>query len=283
MFDRLSRSWRLVKASASVLRQDKELVLFPLISVASLVLLVAAFAVPVIGLGALDGLHRRGDLSVAAYVVAFLFYFSQYFIIFFFNEALVGPAMIRLDGGDPTLGDGLRVATSRIGAIAGYALIAATVGMILRAIQERVGFIGRIVVGLIGVAWNIATFLVVPVLVADDGGPIDAVKHSARLVKKTWGENVIGNAGIGIVFGFLSFLVVVLGIGAFAMALMAKSMGLALLLVPALVGVVLVFLFLVHSALSGIYAAALYRYALGKPSQGFEGTVLQAAFAPKWR
>src|SRR5258706_5215313 len=142
-----------------------------------------------IGLGALDGLsgHSNDGISAAYYAVAFLFYFSQYFVIFFFNAALVGAAMIRLDGGDPSFGDGIRVATSRIGVIAGYALIAATVGMILRAIQERVGFIGRLVVGLIDMGWSLATYLVVPGLVARDGGPLDAVQESAALFKKTWG------------------------------------------------------------------------------------------------
>src|SRR5450432_2613529 len=142
MFSRLGRSWGLVKASASVLRQDKELLLFPLISLAALGLVVASFALPVIGLGVLKGFAAgaRSEISAGLYVVAFLFYFSQYFVIFFFNVALVGAAMIRLDGGNPTLGDGIRVATSKIASIAGYALIAATVGMILRAIQERVGF-----------------------------------------------------------------------------------------------------------------------------------------------
>jgi hypothetical protein len=282
MFARLSRSWALAKASAAVLRDDKELLLFPLCSGASLIVLTLAFLLPAVGLGALDALFdEAGNVHPAGYALAFLFYFSQYFIIFFFNAGLVGSAMLRLGGAQPTFRDGMRLASRRVVAIAGYALIATTVGIILRTLQERVGFIGRIVVGLIGIGWNIATFLVVPVLVADDGGPIAAVKHSARLVKKTWGENIIGNVGIGLVFGVLSMGVVLLGIAAFVMALIAKSLVLALLVVPALTGVALVFLFLVHAALSGIYAAALYRYALGKPSQGFEGTVLHAAFAAK--
>src|SRR4051812_17691344 len=240
MFARLSRSWALAKASAAVLRADKELLLFPLCSGASLIVLTLAFLLPAVGLGALDALFDdAGNVHPAGYALAFLFYFSQYFIIFFFNAALVGSAMLRLGGATPTFRDGIRLATRRIGPIAGYALIATTVGIALRTLQERVGFIGRFVVALIGVAWNIATFLVVPVLVADDGGPIDAVKHSARLVKKTWGENIIGNAGIGLAFGFISFGVLVLAIGAFMMALMAKSLVLAFFVVPAATAVAL--------------------------------------------
>src|SRR5258708_7722132 len=225
MFTRLSRSWELVKASASVLRQDKELLLFPLISMGALVLVVASFALPVFGLGMLQSISGGSDkrISVGLYAVAFLFYFSQYFVIFFFNAALVGAAMIRLDGGDPTFSAGMRIATSKIGAIAGYALVAATVGMILRAIQERVGFIGRIIVGILGVGWTLATYLVVPVLATRDVGPIEAVKESATLLKKTWGENVIGQVGLGAAFGLIFFGEILFGIFLVILAAFAQS------------------------------------------------------------
>ena len=283
MFARLSRSWTLVKASASVLRQDKELLVFPMVSLVALGFVMAAFILPIFGLGMLDGMSG-GDsatLEVGVYVVAFLFYFCQYFVIFFFNAALVGAAMIRLDGGNPTLGDGLRIATSRIGAIAGYAFIAATVGMILRAIQERVGFIGKIVVAMLGVGWALATYLVVPVLVVQKVGPIDAIKESAVLLKKTWGENVIGQAGIGLAFGFIFMGVILVSIvlmfGAFASGSVAVVVAAAVvvLLAVGLTG-------LIQAALGGIYAAALYRYAgTGKPTPGFEPETLKLAFAPK--
>ena len=282
MFARLSRSWALVKASASVLRQDKELLVFPLVSLAALGLVVAAFALPVFGLGVLDGLSGGGKaVEAGAYVLAFLFYFSQYFVIFFFNSALVGAAMIRLDGGNPTLGDGLRIATSRIGAIAGYALIAATVGMILRAIQERVGFVGKIIVGLLGVGWAIATYLVVPVLVTRNVGPVDAIKESAGLLKKTWGENVIGQVGLGLAFGLIFMGVIACSVLLIGLAVATQSVA-----VIVLAGIVVILAVgitgLAQSALAGIYAAALYRYAsTGKPTPGFEPEALKLAFAPK--
>jgi hypothetical protein len=283
MFARLSRSWTLVKASAAVLRQDKELLLFPLISMLALALVVLSFALPVFGLELLDGLAGGADggVTLAGYAVAFLFYFSQYFVIFFFNAALVGAAMIRLDGGDPTFGDGMRIARSRIGAIAGYALIAATVGMVLRAIQERVGFVGKIIVGMLGVGWTIATYLVVPVLVTRDTGPVEAVKESALLIKKTWGENVIGQAGLGLAFGLIMFAVIAAGAVLVVAALTTQSAAavvvtlLVVMLAVAITG-------LVQSALTGIYAAALYRYATdGEATQGFDTNALRAAFAPK--
>lgn len=283
MFDRLSRSWTLVKASASVLRQDKELVVFPLISFVSLIAVLACFAVPVIGLGFVESFNRHGGaLTAAHYVVAFLFYFSQYFVIFFFNSALVGAAMIRLDGGTPTVGEGIRIATSRIGAIAGYALIAATVGLVLRMIQERVGFVGKIIVGLLGAGWSIATFLVVPVIVSrTDVGPIDAVKESATLLRKTWGENLIGQVGISAAFGLI-FLGVFM-CGALLVALAVASHSIALIVAALVIAVLAIGLTgLVQAALSGIYEAALFRYATdGSQTPGFATDTLQLAFRAK--
>ena len=282
MFDRLSRSWHLVKASASVLQQDKELLWFPLISTAALVVVMACFALPVFGLAAIDGLERAdGSTSPLVYVIAFLFYFVQYSVIFFFNTALVGAAMIRLGGGDPTFRDGMRIATSKIGTILGYAFIAATVGMVLRVIQERVGFVGKIIVGLLGVGWTIATFLVVPVLAARDVGPIEAIKESATLLKDTWGENVIGQAGMGFAFGLIFMGVVFCGI--FLIALTVATHSVYLIAVAVVVTVLAVGItVLIQAALAGIYSAALYRYATaGKGSPGFEADAMKLAFAPK--
>ena len=283
MFARLSRSWTLVKASASVLNQDKELLVFPLVSMGALSFVVLAFAFPIFGLGVLDGLTggQDGRIEIAAYAVAFLFYFAQYLVIFYFNTALVGAAMIRLDGGNPTLSDGLRIATSRLGTIVGYALISATVGVVLRAIQERVGFVGKIIVGLLGVGWAIATYLVVPVLAAQKIGPIDAIKESASLLRKTWGENLIGQAGLGIAFGFIFFAVIVFCFVIFGLALATNSV--AVIVTAGIVCLIAIAMTaLIQAALGGIYAAALYRYATkGEQTQGFAPETLKLAFAPK--
>ena len=280
MFERFSRSWGLIKASAGVLSKDKEQLEFPLLSAVCTLIVLAAFLLPAFGLGALDGL-REGGVSPTAYVFAFLFYLVQYFVIFFFNSALVGAAMIRLDGGDPTLRDGLRIASSKALPILGYAAIAATVGMILRAIQERAGFLGRLVAGFLGVAWTLASFLVVPALVSRDVGPIDAVKESAVLLKKTWGENLIGQGGVGLVFGFLFFALIILGGGAIIAAATTGN-GVLIGLVVAIVIIALLLAGLVQAALSGIYSAALYRYAVGAgDSEGFDAQLLGQAFRAK--
>ena len=282
MFERFGRSWSLVKASASVLREDKELLLFPLISTVAVVMVMACFALPVFGLAAIDGITRPdGSTSPLAYAIAFLFYVTQYFVIFFFNTALVGAALMRLDGGSPTFKDGLRIASSKFVAILGYAIIAATVGMILRAIQERVGIIGKIVVGIIGIGWSLATYLVVPVLAARDVGPIEAVKESASLLKDTWGENVIGQAGIGLAFGFITMMVFFAGIGIVILSIATQS-WVVIVMAVLLALLAIATTVLIQSALSGIYAAALYRFATtGKDSVGFTADTMKLAFAPK--
>ena len=285
MAGKFATSWSLVKASAAVLKSDRELLVFPLLSGLATLLVIASFALPFLAAGGL--LHLReiagthGDLAAGDYAMLFLFYLCQYTVIFFFNTALVGAAMMRLDGDNPTLGDGLRLAWGRLPAILGYALIAATVGMLLRALEQRAGFIGRWVIGLLGVAWTVATFLVVPVLAATDVDPVTAVKESATLLRRTWGENLIGNVGMGIAFGLLFMALVLAGAGVLALAVAAHS---ALLIALVAVAVVLAFILLplVQSALQGIYAAALYRYATdGNAGTGFDAALLGQAFRVK--
>src|SRR4051794_4920069 len=198
VFDSIGRSFELAKASLRVLRSDKELVVFPLVSFIVLAIVTMTFAVPFVLAGGISD-ATAGRPNIVSYALIFLFYLVSYTIVFFFNTALVGAALIRLDGGDPTLRDGFRIATAHLPQIVGYALIAATVGMILRVIAERAGFLGALVIGVIGFAWNVATFLVVPVLAAENVGPIDAIKRSGGLLKKTWGEQIIGNVGIGLI------------------------------------------------------------------------------------
>lgn len=280
MFTRFSRSWELVKASGEVLRQDKELLLFPFFSAIATLAVSASFILPLIVSGAIERAQTHGADAAFA-IVVFLFYLSQYFVIFFFNSALVGAAMIRLDGGDPTVRDGLRIASSRFVQILGYAAIAATVGLILRMIEERAGFIGRWIAGLLGLAFTVATFLTVPILVSREIGPMDAVKQSAVLLKKTWGENIIGNAGIGLVF-FL-FYIGVIGIGMlFVFGVAQTGNATLIVLVTGMLVLAIVGVALVQSALQGVYSAALYRYATeGNAGGAFSETLLGGAFRPK--
>lgn len=278
MFEKISRSWSLVKASASVLQADKELMIFPVLSTAALVVTSVVFFAPA-AFFAFAG--TMSDFAqVTGYVVAFLFYFVSTFVMVFFNSALVGAALIRLDGGDPTVSDGLRIARERIGLIFQWSLLAASVGMILRAVRERSGWLGSLVSSIVGLAWNLATFLIVPVLVTHDLGPIDALKKSASLLKKTWGEQIAGNAGIGLVFGLVAL---VFSLIAVPVVVFSFGSGSIWVVVPVILAVVLGYalIALVSTTLSGIYSAALFRYATTGESGYMDQRLLASAFEQK--
>lgn len=276
MFEKVSRSWELVKASAAVLRSDKELMLFPLISGLATLVVLATFLVPMFALRVFaDG------FGVGAAVLGFLFYFVQYSVIIFFNCALIGAAMIRLDGGDPTLADGFNAATSRIPQILGYAAISATVGVLLQALKNNKNqFLVRLLGSGLGAAWTLATFLVVPVLVSRNIGPIDALKQSVTLLKRTWGENAVGQIGIGAAFGLITFAVVMVGV--LMVVLAAQVSWVLAVAVGVLAGLGVLLLGIYQAALSGIYSAVLYRYAVSHETpEAFRGADLSHAFVTK--
>jgi hypothetical protein len=255
-----------------VLKQDKGLVVFPFVSGICCLLVMASFAAPLILTN-----HRRPPTGQSAgasqalyYGVLFLFYLCNYFIIIFFNAAIVACATLRMTGGNPTVGDGFRAAFSRLPVIIGWALISATVGLILRIIQDRSKWIGQIVAGLLGAAWTVASFLVVPMLVVENKNPIEALKESTVLVKKTWGEQLAGNFGFGIITFLLmipAVLIIVAGLASGNAALIAGCVALGVFYIIALS--------LVQSTLRAIFQAAVYLYARdGRVPEGFDAEIL---------
>lgn len=282
MGGRFSRSLELARASWSVVRADKELLLLPVMSVASLLVIVGSFVLPVAALGGFRAGAGSADPGTGSMVAAFVFYVVAYFITLFFNTALVGAAMIRMDGGNPRVSDGLRIAWARKGRILGYACIAATVGLLLRSLEARVGWLGQLVVKLIGVGWALATFLVVPVLVARELGPIEAVKESAELLKRSWGENLIGNVGLGFVFGVAYFGLA--GVAALFMVMAVQSERAPLVTAVVVLGIGAFFVVAaLHATMQAVYSAALYRYATdhATPLPGLGPELLESAFAAK--
>ncbi len=281
MFSRISNSWELVKASFAVLRADKELLIFPVVAMLASLVVMATFAVPMLLSGIIDSWISGDANGVLSVAVGFLFYLVMYFVTIFFNSALAGAAAIRLEGGDPTLADGFRIAGQHIGNILGYAAIAATVGMVLRAISERGGIIGQIVSSILGFAWGVVTFLVVPILVIEGVGPMDAIKRSAELLRRTWGEQIVGNFSIGAIFGLLTLAVILVSVPLVIAAASAESVALILLMLGAAI-LVIIALSLLSSTLSAIYSVAVYRYAVdGEAGEFFPADLVQGAFRPK--
>ena len=281
---RFARSWQLIKASRAVLRADRSLLILPALSGLATVVLVAGFVGLAISNDSfMAALHRHGAMEdkTPFYAVLFAWYVVQYFIVIFFNTALVGAAMQVLDGGRPTLGSALKLALSRIGVILGYAVISATVGVILRIIAERLGFIGRLIEGVLGLAWTAATFLVVPILAAENVGPWQAITRSTALLRQTWGENLIGNAGISLVMSLITALIAFAGFGGGALLLVNGLTVLGVALIAAAAAAILL-LILFTAALTGVYAAVVYRYAVvGKPPVGFDDALIRDAFTRK--
>ncbi|MFH1401165.1 MAG: DUF6159 family protein [Nanoarchaeota archaeon] len=246
-----SRSWQLAKSCLHVLKMDKELVWFPIISGIMMVAVTLTFFFPLLFAGAFDG----GSTHPILFLFAFLYYVVSYGIMIYFNAALVACADIRINGGDPTVVDGFRAANMRLANILGWALVAATVGVVLRILARRDTSFGRIVSGLVGMAWSLMTFFVVPVLVLEGKGPIFAIKRSASLFKKTWGENAVFTFSLGLA------QVVMFLLGGAAILLGLLFPGPLLVVIIALVILYWVALAILFSALSGVFTAALYNYA----------------------
>ncbi len=277
MFQSFSNSWDLVKASARVLWSDKELLVFPIVSALGVAAVSVVFVIPMFLGSVADALFSSDILGG---IVGFLYYVVIYTIIFFANTALVGAALIRLRGGNPTLGDGIGIAVKNFFPILGYALMSATVGIILNSLARRQGALGRMVINLVGLAWNIATYLVVPILAVEGVGPMEAVKRSAKLLKKTWGEQIVGNFGIGSVVSLIFVGITFLGIGAVVLGLVLQLPGALIAVLVALVVAAFILMGLISSTLSGIYTAAVYQYAAdGKVGGFFPARLVKEAFA----
>lgn len=250
----------MAKASWRVLQSDKELMAIPVMS------FFATLAVTALSGGAIyvtlahPKVVEPGDSGLAAtpltYVVGAVAYLLITFVVTFFAAALVAGARERLLGGNPTLGSALSVAASRLGPIFLWSLLAGTVGLILNTIQDRAGFLGQIAVRAIGMAWQIVTWLAVPVIIVEGTGPITSLKRSAHLFRQTWGENLIGQVGFGLI-GVVAMLpgLMIAVLVALAVPVAGIVLGVAWIAVVSIV----------TATLSGIFRTALYHFAVGDP------------------
>lgn len=284
MFERIHNGWELAQQSWSVLKLDKELLLFPIMSGISCLAVLATFLVPaLLRFEELKGFLDQPDdptRQVVFWTGLFLFYFMNYFVIVFFNTALIACAIIRFRGGDPTVSDGLTAAFNRLPQIFAWALVSATVGIILKAIESRSEKFGEIVSGVLGGAWTIVTYFVVPVLVVEKANPVTAVKQSFNIITKAWGESLVASFSIGIITFLFSLLAIVpVFLGGYLMSMDQVIPGTALIAIG-LLGVLLVNL--ISSTLDAILLGALYLYAAeGETPEQFQRSSLRGAFQHK--
>lgn len=291
MFESISRSYQLVRHSWAVLKQDKEIMIFPVLSGFASLAIAASFIVPLI----LFGLHHSAEAGAAGasrhtevhvqgawYAYGFLFYLTSYFITIFFNVGVMQCANIRMNGGNPTIGDGFRGAFSRLGAIFLWSIVSATVGMVLRVIEERAGLVGKIVSSIAGVAWSILTYFAVPVMIFEGAGVGRSIKRSGELIRKTWGEALVAQGGMGLFFGLLFLL----GLVPIALAIFLGAQGSLGILAAVMMGAAAVFywiaLAVISTALKGVFHVALYRYAAtGVVPAGYPEDLVARHWRPK--
>jgi hypothetical protein len=270
---KLSNGWKISLYSFSVLRENKNLIIFPILSTVSMILIFGSVITAVLAANDWDPANFDVHNRALGYFFLFLFYLVNYFIVVFFNMALIECTRLYFHGQKPTVADGLRFSLGRLGAIFSWAVLAAIVGTALRIIQENIGSIGKIVTGLIGMVWNIAAFFVVPVIAYENLGPLDALKRSVKMMKEKWGESLAATFSFGLIH-FLAVLAV--GGGLFLLgALINVFLGLAL----AVLGILL--LAPIFSAVQTIFVSSVYLDMTGDPVTTFNQAYAESLFVSK--
>jgi Family of unknown function (DUF6159) len=277
--DRMKRGWALTGQSWRILKNDKSLVIFPILSTIFGIIAVITIWTPTLVLrGVFEGrpVDRHDPVFyIAGVATAYL----STFIAIFFNVALAACAVRSMRGEGTTVGQGFTAAIERIGPILGWTFVATTVGLILRVIRERVPAVGKLVAGLLGAAWAIATFFVIPAIALERTGPVQALKRSGAVVKERWGEGATGAVTIGLANWLISAAILIVGVvgGVGLITFRLVPLGIA---VSAATVIAIVIVSLVASAMSQIFRVAVYQYAVsGQTSGGFDGGLLQSAFS----
>ncbi|MHB8586287.1 MAG: DUF6159 family protein [Thermoplasmatota archaeon] len=267
MFESISRGWKLTKASFRVLSLDKQMLVLPILSGLILVGVWITFAFPAVI--ALDTGH-----SATALIILFVLYVASYFVVIFFQAGLVEMTTTRFNGQTPTIKQGLKSAWEKKFRILQWAIVAATVGLILRILEnaaqnsksQLTQIVGQIAIMIAGAAWQVATYFVVPVLVSQDLGPFEAIKTSLSTMRRAWGESATGTITTGILFFLLAIpgiLFIVFGMGAATLAGALVGVGIGVLW--------LIAVWVVNTAVDGILVTALFRYAsTGQIPEGFD-------------
>lgn len=283
MLQALKRGWAIGKESWAVLKAQPSLAVFPVISVLAAVVLTALSAIPLLlGLAAADrmGLSERG-LEVLTYLIMFIGYCVCTFAIVFGNAALIACALSGFAGQPATVRSGLAAARRRLPQILGWSLLAGTVGFVLRLLQsvlrEKGNAAGEFITGAGLGMWGITTFFAIPVVVTEGVGPIDAVKRSTAILRRTWGESLTGSAGFSGIMALL--LLPFFGVGALGIYASASGWNAVAAGLWSLCGVYVVGLVVVSTTLNTIFRAGVYSYATtGTGPAQMDPELLQATF-----
>ena len=283
-----SRSWMITKLSFSVINKDRELLGFAFLSFTFSTLFAVAMIFPSIIPAILEKGMSTESLEIYQYILIFITYFGLAFIATFFNVCVVYTTKVRFEGGNATFGESIKFAFSKLGLIFQWSLISATVGLLLRLLQNAASRLGRggqivanILISLVGFAWSVVTIFVVPVLVYEGLGPIDAIKKSAKVIKETWGESLIRAIGLGLVQVLVFFLLALITFG--LTYVLVNAFALTGLLIGIGIGILLFLLSgLIFAVATMVFNTALYVYANNKMvADGFNEDVVKGAFRQK--
>ncbi len=276
-------SYRIVKESWSILMQDKEIIIFPVLSfITSLIALIVFggvfyFIIMNANIKAFDNSSEFLG-NVISYVILFAYYLLMFFIANYFLAGVYTIVYARLNGQNLSFKDGLRASNNNLGKIFIWSLVSATVGMVLQIISDKSKIVGKIVVSLIGAAWNIITYFSFPFLIIGQKSIKDSFKESASLIRRVWGETIIVNFGVGLFFGLLIFLGFALSLG----IIILIPIKITIISVIILFVIYCIILSIISSTLSTIFKIALYEFAqTGKVVQGFTPEILKGAIKVK--
>jgi hypothetical protein len=265
----------LVAASYRLLMQDPSMIalLFAGGVASSSVFLLIALPAQLV-MGTAPG-QTSSPVGFAVYAVALL---ASTFVSTFFTGAVVAAAMMRADGQDPDVSSALAAAWSRRGPLLAWAGFATAVGLALRLL-ERWGLAGAIVRLAAGVAWGLATWFAVPVIMAEGTMPLETIARSTEIVRARFGTNVRATVRLGAQWVLVMVgLVVLAGFGLLVLvrgASVHSAVGVGLgglIVVAAIVG-----LFVgsaIWSAVGAYLRTVLYRYATGRPVPGIDPRTL---------
>jgi len=247
---RISRGWKLAKIAFGVVRTDSALLTLSVLGGLAALFVALAFLIPA------TVLYDREQTAVAVVLLVVGAYLAT-FLGVYFGVALAAAAAKVLDGQDATVADGLSAARTRLGPIAGWALFALTVNLVIAFIRERAGVAGDVLAGIAGVAWGLVTFLVIPVIALEGLGPWAAVKRSGSLFRKRWGEQITGNFAIGAIF-LLAGLVPAFVLGAIGWVSENEAVAIPLFAIAVVLAVAAIIL---ARTVGSVFAVALYRFA----------------------
>jgi hypothetical protein len=273
LFNRLSKGWQISMNSFKVLKENRQLIVFPILSGLSLIMLLSSFIVLILAGAGWDVDSISKPNTTGSYALIFLYYIINYFIVVYFNTALIHCTSLYFKGEEVTVRKGLDFSNSRIGAIFSWALFAGTVGALLNIIQENLGSAGKIITGLIGVVWSIATFFVVPVIAYEKLGPVDAFKRSVQIMKEKWGESLASSFSFGLVqlVGIIIIAVPAFIIGTVIHPFAGIAFGVLGLLL----------LFAIVSATQSIFISAIYHNINGDPIEHYNQHYVDNLFKKK--